>query len=96
MVGEPHRHVEEFTASGGPVVGDAGLDEVARAVQLVAPAQVLVALAALEELEPGVQIAVGLLGVRDQGDDALHLPASGPSSSGARPASCQDAASSHL
>ena len=73
MVGEPAGHVEEFAAPGGPVVGHGGLEEMSRAVQLVPPAQVLVALTALDELEPGVEVAVGLLRARDQGDDPLHL-----------------------
>lgn len=73
VVGEPDRHVQQFLAAGRPVVGDRGLDEVTGAVQLVPPAQVLVAAAVRGHLEPGVQIAVGLLGIRDQRDDPIHI-----------------------
>ncbi len=59
-VGHPPDHVEQFVATGRPLVRDAGLDEVAHAVQLVAGHQVVPA-HLMATLHVGVEIAVGLL-----------------------------------
>ncbi|CAM5650614.1 hypothetical protein SGRIM119S_03971 [Streptomyces griseorubiginosus] len=73
VVGELACHVQEFGAAGGPVVGHRGLDQMSGAVQLVTPAQLLVPLAALAELEPRVEVAVVLLGRGHKGDDAVDV-----------------------
>ncbi len=57
VVGRPHGHLGELVRAVGAEPGHAGLDEVAVAVELVAPLQVGVAAAA----PAGVEVAVALL-----------------------------------
>ena len=74
VVGEPAGDAEEAFAPGSAVVGDGGLDQVPRAVELVLVGQVRPPLGRLFEDEVGVQVAVILLGVFDLGDDGIHHP----------------------
>ena len=55
------------------MVGDGGLDEVARAVQLVAPAQLDEAESGLDHLVVALQVAVVLLGFGQQADHQVHV-----------------------
>jgi hypothetical protein len=67
VVGEPARHRHQLGRAGGALVRDRGLDEVARAVQLVAGGKLGVTLAR-GHLDVGVQVPVGLLGLLQQRD----------------------------
>src|SRR6185437_6758496 len=73
VVGETPGNGQQLLAAGGAVVCDSGLDQVAGAVQFVAPPQIGEGASALAGLEPGVEVSVGLLGVGDEADDALHI-----------------------
>ena len=53
-------------------MSDAGLDQVAGAVQLMEVAQVREALVRAVELAPGVQVAVGPLCAARESDDLVH------------------------
>ena len=65
------RDVEEPVVRERPVPRDRGLDEMADVVQLVAPGQVPVGLAAGDDLDVAVDVAVGSLGGRDETDDLV-------------------------
>ena len=55
------RHVEQPVVGEGAVPRDGGLDQVTDAVQLVAPGEVLVLGAGGDDLDVGVEVAVGAL-----------------------------------
>ena len=66
-------NVEQAALAGGVIVGDGGLDEVARAVELVALGEVLPAELGMADREIGVQVAVRLLGLPDDLDELIRL-----------------------
>ena len=68
VIGQPHRHVQQRLRPGCAVVGNARLDQVPRAVQLMHVDEVGVALARPFEGEIGVQVAVWLL----RGGNVVH------------------------
>ena len=92
-VGRPRRDAQQPVVTERALPGHRRLDQVAEAVQLVAPGQVLVLAPGRDDLDVGVQVAVLALGPLDQADDLVRrrrrtLPCSRPSS--------QPMASSHL
>ena len=66
-------NVEQAALAGGVIVGDGGLDEVARAVELVALGEVLPAELGMADREIGVQVAVRLLGLADDLNELVSL-----------------------
>jgi hypothetical protein len=66
VVGRPARHRHQLVLAAGAQPRHRRLDQVAEAVQLVPHLQVAVAHARALVPEAGVQVAVGLLGGRDQ------------------------------
>ena len=70
VVGQAHGHGEQPAVSGAAVEGDGGLNQVPGAVHLVAPGQPGVPRLAAH-LEVGVQVAVGALGLLEQGGDLV-------------------------
>ena len=73
VVGEPAHDVQQGALAGSLVVGDAGLDHVSGAVQLVAFGQVGPALFRRLHCEIGVEVAVGLLRGADQLDGGVGI-----------------------
>ena len=71
MVGEVPGHLEQPGLAGGPAVRHRGLDQVAGAVQLVAVLQMRVPGTA-GDLDPGVEVAVRLLGLGQQRGDVTR------------------------
>ena len=74
VVGEAPRDVEQPRVPGAARVGDRCLDQVARAVELVIPREVREVLRRLGDLEVGVEVAVLLLGRRDEPDALVGEP----------------------
>ena len=68
VIGQAHGHAEQPTVSGAAAEGDRGLDQVPGAVHLVAPGQPGIP-RLTAHLEVGVQVAVGVLGLLEQGGD---------------------------
>ncbi len=89
-----HGDEEEPVVAERAVPRDGRLDEVADAVQLVAPRQVAVGRRRLSDLDERVEVAIGPLGRLDERDRLVGHRARAPASR-ARPNS-QPAASSHL
>ena len=67
------RDVEQPVVPECAMPGDRRLDEVADVVQLVAPGQVAIGLAAADHLDVAVDVPVGSLGGRDEPDDLVGL-----------------------
>lgn len=70
-VREPGSDIEQAALAGGVIVGDGSLDEVARAVELVALGEVLPAELGMTDREIGVQVAVRLLSLPDDLDELI-------------------------
>src|SRR5690606_35774072 len=71
-VGVAAHHLQQGGLAGGLVVGDARLDEVPGAVQLVGVAQIGEALAGFDDGEVDVQVAVVLLRACEERDRLVH------------------------
>ena len=67
------RDVEQPVVAERAMPGDRRLDQMADVVQLVAPGQVAIRLAAADHLDVAVDVAVGSLGGRDEPDDLVGL-----------------------
>jgi hypothetical protein len=74
-VGEAAGDVEQVVAPGPASERDRGLDQVPGAVQLVALVEVLPALLGVHSLDPGVEVAVLVLGLAEQRDGVVDPPA---------------------
>jgi len=74
VVGELDRDVQQRLLAGGAIVSDGRLEEMPGAVQLVAGAAVRPPALRLLERVVAVEVAVGLLGGGDPGDDLVDLP----------------------
>ena len=72
-VREPGSDIEQAALAGSVIVGGGSLDEVARAVELVALGEVLPAELGMTDREIGVQVAVRLLGLPDDLDELIRL-----------------------
>src|SRR5579875_543255 len=66
-------YIEEVSSAGSAIVGHGGLKEMAGAVDFMHVAEIGEAVFGTVEHEVGVEIAIGLLGGGDFGDDGLHL-----------------------
>ena len=72
VVGVAAEHVEQRALARGLLVRDGGFDQVPRAVQLMAIAQVAPAFARLDQNVMRVQVAVGLLQACEPGDQVVE------------------------
>jgi hypothetical protein len=76
---EPARHSKQIRSATGPSAGHRGLEQMACAVKLVAPTQVLPGQIGVLALDPRIEIAIFALSARDQRadllDELLHLTA---------------------
>src|SRR5918995_6833127 len=72
-VGHPAGHLKQPRITTGAMQGDRRLDQVARAVELVAPLQVLEPSAWVADLEIGVEVAVLSLRPSKQLPGGIHL-----------------------
>ena len=68
---EPARHGEQVRSAAGPPAGHRGLEQMACAVELVAPTQVSPGQIGVLALDPRIEVAILALSARDQGADLL-------------------------